>query len=178
MGVGVLDTDESPLRPGLFTDLVQTEPCRAAVCHLYYRSSTVGAMPRNLSGSCEPVEADRRGFLVADAGWFAGLFEPVVAVPDAFDSAGTSAHSVLPVPCCSSLVSDCSMIRARSAAWAHKLRRHTGGRRRRYLRGSPLRATPSKSIKITEHRVAVTVEVLWEPYSKQFEGGGSARAWG
>jgi len=30
---------------------------------------------------------------VADAGWFAGLFEAVVAVPDAFDSAGAGAFT-------------------------------------------------------------------------------------
>ena len=39
------------------------------------------------------MEPDRGGCLVADAGWFAGLFEAVVAVPDAFDGAGAGAFA-------------------------------------------------------------------------------------
>jgi hypothetical protein len=52
-------------------------------------------MPRSLSGSCgcgrEWIEPDGGGFCVSDAGWFAGLFEAVVTVPDAFDGAGAGA---------------------------------------------------------------------------------------
>jgi len=42
-GVGVSEMDEAPLRPGLSTDLVQSELRRAGVCHLCHRSGIYGA---------------------------------------------------------------------------------------------------------------------------------------
>jgi hypothetical protein len=84
-----LSRGRRPRIAGLVSEL--PEPLRVAP------RFSPGTMPRSLSGSCgcgqEWVEPDGGGCLVPDAGWFAGLFEAVVAVPDAFDGAGAGAFT-------------------------------------------------------------------------------------